>query len=275
MIKLVILDLDGVVYLGDTLIKGADKVIAKLKERGIKVAYITNACTRSRKGRVEKLKALGIEADEEEMFPTSYAVAKYISANYPKSKWNVFYIGGNGVGEELSKKGISVVDAEKADIVVVGLDSKMTYEKMARGFRAIIRGADFIATNTDATFPVEDGLLPGAGALVNFLSFATGKRPTIIGKPNAYLLEIALSELGIEKKDAVIVGDRLETDIALGKNAGIKTVLVLSGVTKKEDLAKSKKKERPDYVIESVADLEEIRNFLDLERSSRLDSILP
>ena len=219
-IKAVILDMDGVIYRGRTLIAGADKAIAELKKRGIKIAYLTNACTRSRKGRVEKLASLGIDSKEIEFFTTSYATAKHISENYPKSKWNVFYIGGDGVGEELAKAGISVVDTNKADIVVVGLDSKMTYEKMSNAFRAIIRGADFIATNTDATFPVEDGLLPGAGALVEFLSFASGTPPKIIiGKPNTYMLEMILDELGVGKDEVILVGDRLDSDIAVAKKA--------------------------------------------------------
>ena len=255
-IKAVILDMDGVIYRGRTLIAGADKVIVELKKRGIKIAYLTNACTRSRKGRVEKMKILGIDADEKEMFPTSYAVAKYICANYPKSKLNVFYIGGDGVGEELIDAGISVVDAQKADIVVIGLDSKMTYEKMSNGFRAIIRGADFIATNIDATFPVEDGLLPGAGALVEFLSFASGRKPKIvIGKPNTYVLDMILKELGVGKDEVVMVGDRLDSDIAVAKKAGVRSVLVLSGITKKEDLNKLRQNEKPDAVIDSIRDL--------------------
>lgn len=254
-INAVIFDLDGVVYIGNKMIAGADKAIAELKKRGIKIAYLTNACTRSRKGRAEKLISLGIPAEENEFFTTSYATAEYISENYPKQKQNVFYIGGKGVAEELAKKGIAVVDAEKADIVVVGLDVRMTYEKMSAAFRAIIRGADFIATNTDATFPVEDGLLPGAGALVEFLAYAANKKPKVIGKPNTYLLQLAVGELGIGKDRLLIVGDRIETDIALGKKFGIKTVLVLSGIAKKEDVKKLKKSEMPDYVLNSIAEL--------------------
>lgn len=255
MAKLVILDLDGVVYLGDKLIPGADKVIEKLEKNGIVVVYLTNACTRSRKGRAEKLRALGINAHENEIYTTSYATAKYILQKYPKSKQNVFYVGGEGLGEELREQGINTVDAEKADIVVVGLDVKLSYEKLSKAFRAIIRGADFIATNTDSTFPVEDGLLPGAGAIISFLEYSSGKKPIVLGKPNRYLLEIILKELSVNRNDAIIVGDRIETDIKLGKKGKLKTALVLSGVAKKEDLKKLKKSKQPDYVLESIVDL--------------------
>ncbi len=255
MIKLVILDLDGVVYIGNKLIPSADKVIEKLKKNGITVVYLTNSCTRSRRARAEKLHELGIRANEYEIYATSYALAKYISENYPKSKQNIFYIGGNGIEEELTKKGIAVVPAEKANIVVVGLDRSVTYSKFTTAFNAIMHGADFIATNIDQTFPVENGLMPGAGALVNFLSYATGKKPKVIGKPETYMLEMIAKELGISKNEMLIVGDRIETDIALGKKVGAKTALVLSGVSKKEDLEKLKNSEIPDYVLDSIADL--------------------
>ena len=258
-IKVVIFDMDGVVYRGNTMIKSADMAIKKLKEQGIHAVYLTNAGTRSRKARAEKLRSFGIEVDDKDVFTTSYAAARYVSSNYPKSKQNAFYIGGEGIREELENAGVSLADCDNADVVIVGLDTKLTYEKLALAFKAIIHGADFIATNTDATYPVEDGeLLPGAGAVVSFLEFSTGKKPIVIGKPNTYILDIILKELAVKREHVIIVGDRLESDILLGKNAGIKTVLVLSGITKKDDLKKLKKSEMPDYVIDSIADLSSI-----------------
>lgn len=260
-IKVIILDMDGVIYLGDRLIAGADKAIAELKKRSIRIAYLTNACTKSRKGRADKLRTLGIPVEDSEVFTTSDAVANYIATHYSKSKQKVFPVGGNGLNEELENKGISIVDSDQAEIVVVGLDLKMTYEKMAKAFRAILRGADFIATNDDRSFPVEDGLLPGAGTLVEFLAFGTGKRPFIIGKPNTYMLETLVHEFGVKKSEMLIVGDRIETDIALGKKFGIKSVLVLSGVAKKQDLKKLKNSEIPDYVINSISDIFDLDCF--------------
>lgn len=252
MIKLVIFDLDGVIYRGDTLIKGADKTVEWLKSHGIKTAYLTNACSRSRKGRICKMTGLGVKATEEEMFTTSYAVSHYILEKYPESKRNVHYVGQKGVEEELKLHGVPVVEAKKADIVVVGWDPDFNYNKMSEAYRAIMRGAEFIATNTDATFPVEDGFLPGAGAIVASIEYATGKKPKIVGKPNTFMLKMILKRFDVKKNEVLMVGDRLETDIAFGKKAGIKTALVLTGVSKREQI---KKGEEPDYVFGSVADL--------------------
>ncbi|MFH1521068.1 MAG: HAD-IIA family hydrolase [Candidatus Micrarchaeota archaeon] len=252
MIKLVIFDLDGVIYRGDTLIKGADKTVEWLKSHGIKTAYLTNACSTSRKGRVCKMTDLGVNAKENEMFTTSYVVSHYILEKYPKSKRKVYYVGQSGVEEELKLHGVPVVNAEKADIVVVGWDPDFTYKKMSNAYRAIVRGAEFIATNTDATFPIEDGFLPGAGAIVSSIAYASGKEPKIVGKPNTFVLKMILKRFNVKKNEVLMVGDRLETDIAFGKKAGMKTALVLTGVSKKEQI---KKGEEPDYVFGSVVDI--------------------
>jgi len=257
-IKLVIFDLDGVIYRGSKLIKGADKTIKWLKTRNIKVAYLTNACSHSRKGRICKMLGLGLNAEEHEMFTTSYAVCHYILKNYPPKKRKVYYIGQKGLEEEMGLHGIRVVEAEKADIVVVGWDPDFNYKKMTDGFRAIERGADFIATNVDATFPVEDGLVPGAGAVVASLICTTGKQPKVIGKPNLFILKMILDRFGVKKEEVMMVGDRLETDILFGKKAGMKATLVLTGVSKKSQIKKLEKWKKPDYVLESVNDLPSI-----------------
>ncbi|VVC03884.1 Pyrophosphatase PpaX [Candidatus Bilamarchaeum dharawalense] len=254
MIKLVIFDLDGVIYRGNTLIKGADKTVKLLKSRGIKTAYLTNACSRSRKGRICKMIELGLTAEENEMFTTSYAVSHYILENYPKAKRKVYYVGQKGVEEELKLHKIAVVDHKKADIVVVGWDPDFNYKKMTEAYRAVARGAEFIATNTDTTFPVEDGYKPGAGAMVASIACASGKKPKIVGKPNIFILKMILERFKVKKSEVLMVGDRLETDIAFGKKAGIKTALVLTGVSKKEDV----KKIKPDYIFKSIADLPSI-----------------
>jgi phosphoglycolate/pyridoxal phosphate phosphatase family enzyme len=250
----VIFDLDGVVYRGNTLIKGADRTIEWLKSNNIKIAYLTNACSRSRKGRICKMLDLGVKALEHEMFTTSYAVSHYILENYPKNRRKVYYVGQKGVEEELQLHGIPVVDAKKADIVVVGWDPDFNYKKMSDAYRAIARGAEFIATNTDATFPVEDGYLPGAGAMVASIERASGKKPKIVGKPNTFILKMILKRFKVSKREVLMVGDRLETDIEFGKKAGIKTALVLTGVSKRSEI----KKVKPDYILNSIAELPSI-----------------
>lgn len=261
-IKALIFDLDGVVYLGKTIIPGASEAIEYARKKGIGTYFLTNAGTRSRKGRMERLKEFGITAKENEVYTSSYLVARYITTHYSSKgkKPVVFYIGEKGVHEELENAGIVIANEtdSKPNIVVVGLQRNITYEKFVIAFRALIDGAEFIATNVDSTFPVEDGLKPGAGAFVKFLEYPSGKTPIIVGKPSTYAIEAIIEEHKLKKEEVAIVGDRLDSDIEVGKRAGIHTILVLSGVTKKKDLEKLSKKEMPDQVIGSVAELKNL-----------------
>jgi 4-nitrophenyl phosphatase len=253
MIKTIIFDMDGVLYRGNTAIKGAAETITSLRKRGIRLFFLTNAGNRSRKSRAEKARRVGLDVRDEEVYTTSHAAAHYI-ANRKKGA-TVFCLGEPGTEDELRHAGLKVVQTEHPEFVLVCLDRFADYKKMSTAFRGIINGAEFIATNEDSTYPVEDGLLPGAGALVNFLKFSTGKKPIVIGKPNTYIFDMIMKESGSKKSEMLIVGDRPESDILLGHNAGIKTCLVLTGVAKREDAEKLKGKEKPDYILESVADV--------------------
>ncbi len=252
-IKVVLLDLDGTLLRGKTAISGAARALEQMRGFGIKVFFLTNASTHTRKSTVKKLKAAGLFARESEVFCSSYMIADYIATKYPGRK--VFCISEAGMQDELLDKGVQVVRDEHADIVAVGLDRKFTYEKLATAFKAIRRGALFIASNEDMMFPVEGGFLPGAGAIVAAMKKCTGKKPIVLGKPNRYGVELLLRENKLNKEETLIVGDVIETDVLTGKNAGIRSVLVLTGVAKKEDLKKLKMRERPDFVLESVAGL--------------------
>ncbi len=254
MVKAVLLDLDGTIYKGKTAIPGANETMEKLRSSGIKLFFVTNAATRSRVGVAEKLAGMGIRAEEEEMYCTTYATARYITKNHPGK--TVFCIGEQGMKDEFGKHGITVVEDDSAGIVVVGLDRTIDYKKLSIGYRAIGKGAEFIGTNGDVVYPVEDGFLPGAGALVAAVESCTGKKPFIIGKPESYFAELINEEKKLDKSEMIIVGDRLDTDIRFGNNTGIKSVLVLTGVTKREDIEKSK--DKPDYVIESINELPSI-----------------
>jgi HAD superfamily hydrolase (TIGR01457 family) len=260
IIKALIFDLDGVIYLGRTVVPGAAEAIAYARKKGIGTYFLTNSGTRSRAGRVEKLKGFGISAKESEIYTSSYLTAKYITTHYTEKgkKPKVFCIGERGTCEELEKAGIDIVQDSNANIVTVGLERAITYDKFTAAFRALINGADFIARNVDPAFPVEDGLKPGAGAFVKFLEYSSGKAPIVIGKPNTYGIETIIQEHKLKKDEVAIVGDRLDSDIEVGKKAGIHTILVLSGVTKKKDLEKLSKKEMPDKVIESIAELNKL-----------------
>lgn len=251
MLKAVLLDLDGTIYKGKTAIPGADETLQKLRDKGIKLFFVTNAATRSRAGVVEKLAGMDIHAKEEEMYCTTYAAAIHITASHPEK--TVFCIGEKGMKDEFEKHGIKIVEDDSAGIVVVGLDRTIDYKKLSIGYRAIMKGAEFIATNGDVVYPVEDGFLPGAGSLVAAVESCTGKKPFVIGKPETYFAELINKEEKLGRDEMLVVGDRLDTDIRFGKNSGIKSVLVLTGVTKKEDVEKAK--DKPDYVIETITEL--------------------
>ncbi|MFH2101506.1 MAG: HAD-IIA family hydrolase [Candidatus Micrarchaeota archaeon] len=250
MFKAVLLDLDGTVYKGKSAIAGAKETIEKLRAGGVRVFFLTNASTNSRGERAETIRKFNIEASREEVYSSSYASAKYVADNYPGK--TVFAVCEGGIQAEMEEMGVEVVEDASADVVVVGLDRGLTYEKLATAFKAIHSGAAFIATNEDATFPVEEGFLPGAGAVVAFIRKSTGKEPLVMGKPNTFLIDMIMEEHGLRKEDVLIVGDMLETDILAGKKAGIKSALVLTGVATRKDVEKLEKEKRPDYILDSI-----------------------
>ncbi|MDD5172028.1 MAG: HAD-IIA family hydrolase [Candidatus ainarchaeum sp.] len=249
MIKTAIFDLDGTLFVGKTVVPGAAEALERLRLAGIKVFFLTNAGTRTREGVAHKLTNMGLQAVEEEVYCGSYLVAKYIAANFPRKK--AFIVGEPGMAEELKAADVPV--AEHADIVAVCLDRHLTYEKLAKAHRLLKKGAEFIASNKDHTFPTEHGSMPGAGSIVAALEFSSKKTAHVIGKPNPFAFEIMKKELGLNEEETVMVGDRLDTDVMFAKNAGIKSALVLTGISKKEEI--KEKRITPDFVFPSVAEL--------------------
>lgn len=256
-IKAIILDLDGVLYLGNKVIEGAPEAISELRKKGVKIFFLTNAGTLSRKARARKLKEFGIHARKKEVYTTSFGVAEYISKENPHAK--VFYIGEKGIRDELKEKGLFISE-ENPDFVIVGLDRKINYKKLSIAFRSILNGAKFLATNIDNSFPVEDDLLPGAGTFVKSIEYGTKVQPYVIGKPNDYLVKMILEQCNCKKEEIALVGDRLETDIQMANSLGIKSILVLTGVAKKEDLVSAKTEEKPMYVLNSISEILTILN---------------
>ena len=247
MIKAVIFDLDGTLYLGKTPVKGAAEKLAELREKGTKVLFLTNSATRSRANVALKLSNMGFGAIKKDVYCGAYALAKYISTNHKGKK--VYFVGESGIEDEFREAGI--IASDDAEIVAVGLDRQFNYNKLCKAHINISKGALFFASNNDHTYPTENGHLPGAGSLIAAIEFACGKRPYIVGKPNPFLLELMMKEHGLKKEEIVMVGDRLDTDIMFAKNCGIKSALVLSGSTKKEDI----KNIKPDFVFEDVTSL--------------------
>ncbi|MFN7991317.1 MAG: HAD-IIA family hydrolase [Candidatus Micrarchaeia archaeon] len=247
MIKAVIFDLDGTLYVGKTPVPGAADKLKELQANGVKTLFLTNAATRSRVNVALKLTKMGFAATKRDVYCGSYALARYISQNH-RGK-SVYFVGENGIEDEFREAGIKVSD--EADIVAVGLDRAFTYDKLCRAHMNISKGALFLASNNDHTYPTENGHLPGAGAIVAAIEFASGKRPHIVGKPNPFLLELMLKEHGLKKEEMLMVGDRLDTDITFAKNCGIRSALVLSGTAKRGDI----KQLKPDFVYETVVEL--------------------
>ncbi len=252
MLKTIILDLDGVIFLGQTIIPGVDKAIEELRKKGLMIFFLSNTSTKSRKSLMKKLVQMGVHALEKEIYSASYATAEYISKKYSNAK--VYPISSGGIKKELNLKGIQIVDNENANIVAVGLDKAITYQKISIGFRAIMNGALFIAASEDPSYPVVDGLLPGAGAIVGALRFSTNKKPIVIGKPNTYMLKMIMHEHNLKRNEVLMVGDMFDIDIRMAKRAKIKSILLLSGVANKEDVKKNNKL-RPDLVLNNLSEL--------------------
>jgi HAD superfamily hydrolase (TIGR01457 family) len=248
-VSALIVDLDGVVWLGKRPIEGAAEALRRLEESGKRIAFLTNNSTLSRRDCIRRLGKMGIRT--ERVITSSYGAALWVAR---EGRGRVYAIGERGLREELRLAGHELVgegEAEGATHVVVGLDRRLNYGKLAAGMRAILSGAKFIATNRDCSFPTEEGLLPGAGAVVSFLEAATSRPPdVVIGKPEPFLVELALKELGSKRGETALIGDRMDTDVVVGKRMGLLTILVLTGVSKEPH-----GRQRPDLVVKNLSDL--------------------
>jgi len=251
-----LLDIDGVLVRGGEALPGAKEALEKLRELG-PVLLLTNNSTKSRVGTTERLSAAGIPAKPAEVLPSCYVAAQYLRREFGRVRF--WFIGESGIQEEMSALGHILVQPEQAEWIVVGMDRRLNYEKLAQALRALLRGARLLATNEDPTFPTPEGLVPGAGAVVGALRGMGFPPEIVVGKPSAVAFQVALDLLGLGPTEVLMIGDRLDTDIAGAKALGMDTALVLSGVTRREDLAGAKIK--PDFVAEDLAAL--VRELLE------------
>jgi NagD protein len=245
-----LIDMDGVLYRGSELIPGADRFIAQLRKKDIPFRLLTNNSQRTRRDVVAKVARLGIEVEEEHVFTSAMATARFLAHQKPAG--TAFVIGEGGLLTALHQNGYAVVDHEP-DYVVVGEGRTFNLELVEAAVRMIVGGAKLIATNLDPNCPTQNGMRPGCGAMVAMLEIATGVRAFSVGKPSPVMMRAARKELGLATDETTIIGDTMETDILGGTQLGFHTVLVLSGGTRREDLPRYAY--RPDAVVESLAEV--------------------
>lgn len=247
-LRALLVDLDGVIYTGDTPIAGAARFLEYLHDTGRVFRCITNNSTLGASQVVAKLRAMGMPVGPDDVLTSSQATALYLRERYGPGT-RVMAIGEDGLVRALLDVGFRLVD-RSPDVVVCGLDRRLSYDRLTRACLAIRAGAPLIATNPDIALPTEDGFLPGNGAVLAYLQTATGATPLVIGKPEATMLLQAMELAGTTPAETAIVGDGLKTDILAGARAGISTILVLTGLSTRDDLATAPI--QPDYVFDDL-----------------------
>lgn len=253
--RLYIFDMDGVLYRGRQVIPGAVEVLHKLREGGGHILFFTNNSSGTREYFADRLRQMGFDAEPQEVLATAYGSARYIKSQ-SSSRPCVYVVGESGLEEELRRVGAEVISpGGRAEWVVVGICWRFTYALLDEAQWQIRQGARFVATNLDAVYPDEEGRLrPGAGSMVSAIATASGKQPeVVIGKPETWLLEMALREWKASPQEVLFVGDRLDTDIECGNRLGCDTALVLTGVTTEGEAQKGSA--RPTFVLSSLSDL--------------------
>ena len=247
-LKLFLFDMDGTLYLGDRLFDFTIELLEKIKATGGRYMFMTNNSSKSVKAYIEKLAKLGISATEEDFITSSQATAYYLQNHHADKK--LYVCGTESLKTELRSHGFTITEnLEEVECIVMGFDTELTFKKLHDvSFMLCTRELPYIATNPDYVCPTEFGSVPDCGSVCDMIYNATGKRPVVIGKPEALMPQLAMERTGYTKAQTVVIGDRIYTDIKSGINAGTVTVLVMSGETTKEILDASP--EKPDFVLE-------------------------
>lgn len=242
--------MDGTFYLGDELLPGAKDLIHFCDDKGIKYLFITNNSSKNAEDYVKKLRHLGVEVASEKIFTSGEATCIYLKQEYPGKK--IFLAGTSALEEEFHQQGILLTHADP-EVIVLGFDTTLTYAKLW-GFCDLARaGLPYIATHPDFNCPTGGGYMPDIGAMIAFVAAATGRQPdVVVGKPNFPMTKAILHKVGVPLGQIAMVGDRLYTDVAMGKT-GIMTILVLSGETSLKEAIKSEF--QADLIVNNLADL--------------------
>jgi len=251
-IRAFLMDMDGTVYLGRRLLPGAKRFFRLLSRRGLPYLFFTNNSSADRTLYREKLAGLGLDVSAEQIITSGEATALYLTTRTPHRR--LFVLGTPSLEREFRDAGLTLAD-QRVDAVVVGFDKTLTYAKLERACHLLRGGAAFVATHPDKVCPTQAGPIPDCGSVLALLRAATGRRPTVVGKPQRRMAAMALRKLGpgVRPAHVAIVGDRLYTDIRMGRRAGLTAILVLSGETRREDLATTR--DKPDYVFPSIREL--------------------
>ena len=245
-----IIDMDGVIYHGNKLLPGVNEFVSWMENSGKKYLFLTNASERTQKELHEKLKRLGIEVSEDHFYTSALATASFLASQKPNG--SAYIIGDAGLIHALYSAGYTTNNVNP-DYVVVGDTHSYNFEKIELAVNLVLKGARLIGTNPDISGPVETGITPSTKALIAPIEIVSGKKAYFVGKPNPLMMRIALRKLGAKREDTIIIGDRMETDIRCGLESEIDTLLVLSGITAKEDIDKFPYK--PHYILKGVNEL--------------------
>jgi len=251
-IHALILDMDGVLWRGDQPIGDLQCIFKALKDRGYKVALATNNATRTAEQYRQKLLGFGVEFDATHIVTSADATAHYLHHKFPQGG-PIYVIGEEGLIHALQRFGFFPAEDGEVLAVVAGLDRKLTYEKLRKATLLIRKGIPFIGTNPDRTYPSPEGLVPGAGTVLAAIEAASDVKPIVIGKPYPTLFRVALERLEASPEETLVVGDRLDTDILGGQQVGMRTALVMSGVTSEDELKRWSPP--PDLIAPSLAHL--------------------
>jgi arabinose operon protein AraL len=252
-----ILDLDGTVYLGDTLIPGVDRAISRLRTEVGPVRFLTNKTIDRRREYSEKLRRIGIDVDPSHVVSAGWVTAQYVSETYPEAE--AFVVGEPPLLEEFEDAGVETTTETPGDLVVASMDRTFDYDDLDIALRTLEpeRDVPFLATHPDRTCPTESGAIPDAAGMIGAIEGVTGRTvDTVLGKPSRRMVETVLDDVGVDPTACLMVGDRIETDVLMGERAGMTTVLVLSGVTDRRTIRRADTD--PDYVLDSLAEIDQL-----------------
>ena len=251
-IRCFLLDMDGTFYLGDRLLEGSLDFLDRLRETGRTCLFLTNNSSRSAAFYQEKLRKMGVPAEFRNVLTSGQAAARYVTAAYPGKK--AFLLANTLVTEEMKALGVET-DQDSPDYVLIAFDTELDYRKMTRLCDHVRRGLPYIATHPDFNCPTESGYIPDIGATIAYVKASTGREPdVIVGKPYAGIMEDALRLTGLKKEEMAVAGDRLYTDIAAGLNAGMLSILVMTGETT-GDMLKREERNVPDLTFGRLSDM--------------------